>query len=533
MRKACLLSMRPRDTIVEHCCELPLARPDNQRRNGHRTGPRSLKDLRRRLRLVGGQRVATPHLLAEGHPAAQALRGRGSVLGRRYPPHVSVHSPRSAPVVADDRTGGCRRTVRRGSVTHPRLVPEFRVETFAAFGDKIQRQVLMRDGSVSRSVVTQRLDGAEMRDLAAAYDASWLRAETPPESRPSQRSVRVVDLFAGCGGLSAGVREACRAIGATMEPVLAVDMDADALAVYESNFPGVRAVAAPIEEILDSPVGSPLSAAEKRLRDDLGRIDLVIGGPPCQGHSDANNHTRHADPRNELYMVMARFCEVVRPGAVIIENVPGVERDRGRVAERTWQELRRLGYHTDSGLVDASEIGVGQKRRRSITLGSLSIRPSVADACADVGVPERDLRWAIGDLAERLDTSGPFDSAPKPNATNAQRIAYLFDNGLYELPDSQRPDCHRLKRHSYVSVYGRLRWDRPAPTITTGFGTMGRGRYVHPSARRTITPHEAARIQGFPDFFSFGPASRTLLQKLIGNAVPPRMGYAVGLHLLR
>ena len=131
------------------------------------------------------------------------------------------------------------------------------------------------------------------------------------------------------------------------------------------------------------------------------------------------------------------------------------------------------------------------------------------------------------------DPGSAFDSAPQPNATSRERIAFLFENDLHELPDSERPDCHRLKAHTYTSVYGRLYWDRPAPTITTGFGTMGRGRYVHPSEARTITPHEAARIQGFPDFFSFGKGSRTLLQKLIGNAVPPKMGYAVGLHLLR
>jgi DNA (cytosine-5)-methyltransferase 1 len=140
--------------------------------------------------------------------------------------------------------------------------------------------------------------------------------------------------------------------------------------------------------------------------------------------------------------------------------------------------------------------------------------------------------WAIADLISSKSES-MFDSSPRLAAVTSDRIDYLFDRGLHDLPDSERPDCHRLKRHSYVSVYGRMHADRPAQTVTTGFGTMGRGRYVHPTERRTITPHEAARIQFFPDFFTFGDAGRSLLQKTIGNAVPPKMGYALGLHLLR
>lgn len=97
----------------------------------------------------------------------------------------------------------------------------------------------------------------------------------------------------------------------------------------------------------------------------------------------------------------------------------------------------------------------------------------------------------------------------------------------YDLPDYLRPDCHRLKQHSYKSVYGRLRWDQPAQTITTGFTSMGQGRYVHPARARTITPHEAARLQGFPDYFRFGEGPRSVWCKLIGNAVPPALGEAV------
>jgi DNA (cytosine-5)-methyltransferase 1 len=143
----------------------------------------------------------------------------------------------------------------------------------------------------------------------------------------------------------------------------------------------------------------------------------------------------------------------------------------------------------------------------------------------------RTVRWAIGDL-HRARSDGAFDQASVPTAVNRRRIDFLFDRGVYELPDRERPACHAPGGHTYKAVYGRLRWDNPGPTITTGFGCMGQGRFVHPAARRTLTPHEAARLQFFPDFFEFGERGRGDYQQLIGNAVPPKLAYAVLVHQL-
>jgi DNA (cytosine-5)-methyltransferase 1 len=318
-----------------------------------------------------------------------------------------------------------------------------------------------------------------------------------------------------------------------MESVLANDFESRTLDIFGLNFEEADLRACPIEELLDSPVGSKaLSLIERRLRSDLGPIDLVIGGPPCQGNSNLNNHTRNADPKNELYMRMVRFCEVIRPESVVIENVPGVIRDRGGVAQRAWKRLEQLGYSVDTMVIDASMVGAAQKRRRSITVASLLVVPSLADAVFDVAAGPRPVTWAISDLID-LEESSVFDTPAEPSAENARRMKYLIDQGIYELPDSKRPDCHRLKPHTYDAVYGRLYPDRPSPTITTGFGSMGRGRFTHYALPRTITPHEAARIQFFPDFYDFGDSGRTLLHRMIGNAVPPKLGYAIGLHLLR
>lgn len=137
----------------------------------------------------------------------------------------------------------------------------------------------------------------------------------------------------------------------------------------------------------------------------------------------------------------------------------------------------------------------------------------------------RSVRWAIEDLRGRSETpgSGGFDAPPNPSPDNARRLQWFARHpGRHVLPDSERPPCHRDGGHSYKTVYGRLDWDEPAQTITTGFGSMGQGRYVHPEAPRTITPHEAARLQTFPDFFKFDSTTRrTAWAKAIGNAVPP------------
>lgn len=410
-----------------------------------------------------------------------------------------------------------------------------RIEDYVHDGGELLRRVECRDGSVveSRLKCVRAARPKVGLPLDAWYDGEWLSSSVLPARTQIRGTVSVIDVFAGCGGLTLGVAEACRALGLAMEPALAVDIDEEALNIYERNFPEAAVEVCPVEDLVDPTRQGRALKRERRLAEDYSGIDLLIGGPPCQGHSNLNNHTRWSDPKNELYMAMARFCELLRPKHVIIENVPGVEKDHGQVAQRTWARLKELGYSVGTGVLDASVLGTAQVRRRSVTLASRVLAPNVIEAQAAVAVDlPRPLLWAIGDLVVD-DESDPFDTPSTPNRLNRSRIDYLFDRNLYNLPNSKRPDCHRLKAHSYTPMYGRLYPDKPSPTITTGFGSMGRGRFVHPTERRLITPHEAARIQGFPDFFSFGNVARGLLHKVIGNAVPPKLGYAAGMELLR
>lgn len=420
------------------------------------------------------------------------------------------------------------------SATQPRLL-EVReafepVETYSRVKPgMVARHVRKRDGSLATT--TLRASHQE-DDLSSSFDRAWLRQEESTGNIGHAETYRLVDLFAGGGGLTLGVVEAGKALGLSIEPVLAVDTDERALGVYGENFPSAALVSESIDSLLDSDLGSPLSPNEEQLRESLGRVDIVVGGPPCQGHSSLNNHTRFSDSRNRLYAKMARFAEVVGPTHIIIENVPGVVQDTSGVVDQTREALKQMGYHLSTSVMRGEAIGIAQTRHRFFTLASREVQPDLPRFLDLMKREARPLSWAIDDLVG-VEADTVYDTSSVHSEENQRRIQFLFENGLHDLPDSERPDCHRLKNHSYLAVYGRLYWDRPAPTITRGFAYTGRGRFVHPLEPRTLTPHEAARVQFFPDFYSFGNASRSILQNIIGNAVPPKMGYVAALELLR
>lgn len=371
---------------------------------------------------------------------------------------------------------------------------------------------------------------------ACARDMAFLQAQERPDYESPSPRVRIVDAFSGAGGLSLGLAEAARRFGLGTSIRLAIDNDPDSLAVYKQNFPKSKTYECDVAEIFDGAVGDPPNELESKAAQYSGKLDLLVGGPPCQGHSDLNNRTRRHDPRNTLYVRMARAAEILRPTAVIIENVPSVIHDRDRVVKAAVEYLQDTGYQVADALLDLFHVGVPQSRRRHVLL---ALRRGAADPSRVLSSlrplcpehPQRNVQWAIGDL-EDCEGVSPLDIPSKPTGINRGRIDWLFDNNSYDLPNDHRPVCHRSK-HSYRAMYGRLRWDRPAQTITTGFGSMGQGRYVHPSRRRTITPHEAARLQTFPDFFTFSATeSRGSWARMIGNAVPPFLGISLGQELL-
>ena len=363
-------------------------------------------------------------------------------------------------------------------------------------------------------------------------DLSILRSTTLPSGDPSWSKLRIADLFSGCGGLSLGIQKAAHDLGYFLDVRLAVDSDQIALDVYSTVFPTATTICKPIEQILDGEIGSPSTVAEAELAHQVGQLDILLGGPPCQGHSNLNNHSRRDDPRNGLYLRMARAAEILCPSVIISENVPTVTFDVRNVVHQTVERLKEIDYTIGEGVVDLSNLGVPQKRHRHVIIAVRDCNVDPQELIKKLESPvcehvPRSIRWAIEDL-EDVARSNLFDSPSQPYPANQSRIDWLFENDEINLPNELRPLCHRSD-HSYTAMYGRMVWDLPAQTVTTGFNCMGQGRYVHPSRRRVITPHEAARLQMLPDFVDFSSVTaRKHLAKLIGNSVPPPLSFAIG-----
>jgi len=352
--------------------------------------------------------------------------------------------------------------------------------------------------------------------------------------------------------MALGAGWAVDALGMKSKNELVVDIDGEAVDVNQFNnlarkeyVGSVRDLFSPLSlRSTDDP--SRLDPASSILPEgawlaDITPVDLLIGGPPCQGHSSLNNHTRGQDDRNQLYFWMAAAAHALRAKVVVIENVATVMADAGDVVGSTHNKLLQLGYEIlFADIMSADRVGVAQTRKRHFTV---AIRKEILGPFAraasqwlkNLRLPPVSLMDAIKDL-EDVELTDAYDAPSELSDENKRRIDYLFSEGLHELPDDQRPDSHK-EGHTYPAVYGRLRGDRPAGTLSTGFLSPGRGRYIHPTRRRTLTLHEGARVQGFPDDFRFIGASgivpsRTSIARMIGDAVPPPLAFHVVLAAL-
>ncbi len=404
---------------------------------------------------------------------------------------------------------------------------------YSASRKYVSRTVRLDNGKTYSTRLDVGKHPSPSEDPHSAFDQAFLRKARRHVLDEGHPAIRGVDLFCGCGGLSVGAREACLAAGYRFESVLAIDEDSLSLEVYKANFNPSQTYNCDIVNIVDGKSGTLPTPVERVLLKGLGKINILLAGPPCQGHSDLNNRTRRRDRRNKLYERVGRFAEITEPEHILIENVPTVIHARDRALDNTIELLEKHGYEVDTGIVDLSQFGVPQRRKRHVLVASLIKSLSVANVVDKYRVfATRDIRWAIGDL-EQEEANGVFTESSKHSQDNLRRINYLFKHDLYDLPNQLRPPCHQDGGHSYISMYGRLKYDEPAQTITSGFGSPGQGRFIHPSQSRTLTPHEAARLQFFPDSFDFsGVTRRTALANMIGNAVPMKLSYVFCLELL-
>jgi DNA (cytosine-5)-methyltransferase 1 len=324
---------------------------------------------------------------------------------------------------------------------------------------------------------------------------------------------RLVDLFAGAGGLSVGFREA------GFEPIYAVEIEPAAAKTYARNF-GHHVHTGPIEEVAEFP-----------------SAEVIIGGPPCQGFSplgrDRDHHSRVA--LNGLWKEYLRAVRQVRPEVFVVENVPEfLKSDQFATFLDTFEaDPDFKDYEVEFRVLNAADYGVPQRRKRGIVIGSRVGPPiwplKTHGPEADPPRPYASVRDAIADLP-LIPTDEDLHWGRNPLPTSVERYKAVPEGGnRFDLAANRPdllPDCWRNKKSGTTDVFGRLWWDRPAFTVRTEFFKPEKGRYLHPQAHRPITHREAARLQTFPNDFVF-EGSKIEVARQIGNAVPPMLAEAV------
>jgi len=328
------------------------------------------------------------------------------------------------------------------------------------------------------------------------------------EDCPKPLKLTAIDLFSGCGGLSAGLKKArFRILGA-------IDNDPTSVATYKANHPEVHVWRRNITK---------LSAV--RVRRELGlrpgQLDILAGCPPCQAFSalrtlNGGLVVRHKD--KDLLFQFLRFVKALKPKIIMVENVPGLAADK-RIL-RLCAKLARLGYASEYRVLDAARYGVPQRRHRMILVASRT-NPIKFARRKRIRLTVRD---AIADLPEPGDSGDSIHDFPEKRSKRMQdRIRKTPHDGgsRSDLPKHLRLRCHD-KCNGFKDVYGRMAWDQVAPTITTGCFNPSKGRFLHPSRNRAITLREAALLQGFPKDYKFPEtAGKCAVAKMIGNALPP------------
>jgi DNA (cytosine-5)-methyltransferase 1 len=324
-----------------------------------------------------------------------------------------------------------------------------------------------------------------------------------------------VDLFCGSGAVSAAL------VKNGYEVLAAVDNDPVACKTYARNHPSVALISEDITAI--APKKHPAFA-------NLGQIDLLVVCAPCQPFSSQNRNRGVHDKRASLLLESVKFAEVLQPKCVLFENVPGLA-SIGNVAvlEVLRNELLKLGYTLSAPRrIDASAVGVPQRRVRCVMVATKSALHAEAFATANFNEGKMTVRQAIAHLqplaSGESHPSDPLHYARSHNPIVLNRLKHIpFDGGSRSsLPDNLQLACHRGRPTSYSDVYGRMSWDGVAPTLTTGCTDVTKGRFAHPSQDRSITLREAALLQTFPDNYIF-EGTNTQIARQIGNAVPVKM----------
>jgi len=337
----------------------------------------------------------------------------------------------------------------------------------------------------------------------------------------NELQLTAVDLFAGGGGLTVGLKRAGFIV------VGAVEIESNALSTYKANHPEVQ--------VFKQDVRTISGQSLKRLS-STGRIDLLAGCPPCQGYSSLTYKYKRFDPRNELITEMGRLVQEIKPRAVMMENVPGL----GTRGEELFLEfinlLYSLDYYPDIGVLQVADFGVPQSRRRLVVLAGrgLPIKlplPTHSKKATDDLLPWKTVEEIIRNietpiiLKDSASKGGPqafnWNVVRSLSPENQRRLNFAKPGkGWTSIPKRLRPRCHKNRKAGFPNVYGRMSWDQPSPTITGGCTTLSKGRFGHPEEDRTISVREAALLQTFPKDYIIDTPYMEHACNIIGNALP-------------
>ena len=363
----------------------------------------------------------------------------------------------------------------------------------------------------------------------------------------SKNSLTVIDLFCGAGGLSEGFRQA------GFKVLVGQDHDVRAGETFAATHPEARFIGGPIQNVTPQDL---LRAANAK----PGEIDIIVGGPPCQGYS-VNNHQRGLeDPRSGLFREYLRIVKDIQPRWLVIENVTGIASIAGgNIVREIFDGIESLGYRVEMKVLRAEEFGVPQERRRVIFIATRTGAPilfpepthghglkpfvTVWDAISDLpklknGDKKAPLYYATPPLntyqALLREANSPLynHSACKLSSVNEERMMHIPPGGSWrDLPIDLLPDgMKKAKRSDHTKRYGRPRKTDLSCTILTKCDVHW-GAYIHPEQDRSFSVREAARLQSFPDSFAFR-GNRTEQYVQVGNAVPPLLAKKVAEAIL-
>lgn len=334
-----------------------------------------------------------------------------------------------------------------------------------------------------------------------------------------------IDLFSGCGGSALGFKNAGFNITA------AVDNDKASAKTYKRNNPKTNF----FEENIKNLKGNVILGKTGLKK---GKCTVILACPPCQGFSSARRISQRNDPRNHLIFEFVRLTEETLPEFIAMENVPGLSKGEGIcLFSEAYDRLNKLGYEMPvKGVFDASDYGVPQRRKRLILLGTrlkgLKINHLIPEFGQDNQPKKKTVRESIGNFKIiKAGESDPDDYLHRSRNVfelNLKRLKATPKNGgsWKDWPEELKLEC--MKRWSgHTDVYGRMRWDEPAPTLTGGCTSLSKGRFGHPEQNRAISLREAARLQSFPDNYLF-EGNFGEISDQIGNSVPPLLAEKIG-----